>query len=78
MMLIVDTLPSIRCEGMIDFVSQCGTIVGNTPTVFGNVQDLLLLLIQTNFVRVVLPVVEGLSKEGEEVDECQERITDGN
>ena len=45
---------------MVDLVGEGGGVGGGGATLNGDVQDLLLLLVQADLVRVVVPVVERL------------------
>ena len=47
-------------EGMIDLVSQGGAILAQVPLLWRNVQNLLLLLVQADLVRIVLPIIKSL------------------
>ena len=47
-------------ERVVDLVGEGGRVGGGGATLNGDVQDLLLLLVQADLVRVVVPVLEGL------------------
>ena len=55
--------PAVGEEAVVDLVGEGGRVGLDGAVLRGNVEDLLLLLVQSDLVRVVVPVVERLKKE---------------